>query len=161
VLAVTSATLAIVAHAAAGGGLPDTGLTALLTVGLAAIGIVMAGGRRSTASIMAVLGATQLATHVLLSFQAMDMPGAMSYNGVTMIGAHAIAVLVTGCLLARADSAIFAVAAALARLLPTLVAAPPVPAAPALPLPRVAPLRRPTGVLAARANARRGPPTSG
>jgi EamA domain-containing membrane protein RarD len=161
VLAVTSATLAIAAHRLAGGALPDTGLTIVLTFGVAGIGITMADKQRSASAILAVLGAAQLATHLLLSVQTMDMPGmgsgAMPY-GTSMIGTHVVAVLITTALLTRADAAVFAVAAALARLLPVLVAAPPVPAAPARPRPRVAPLARPTSVLLCRDNARRGPP---
>jgi hypothetical protein len=161
VLAVTSATLAIAAHRLAGGGLPDTGLTIVLTFGVAGIGVTMASKQRSVWAILAVLGVAQLATHLLLSVETMDMPGmgpGMMPYGTSMIVTHVVAVLVTAALLTNADAAVFAVAAALARLLPVLVSAPPVPTAPTRPPPRVAPLLLPTSVLLCRANARRGPP---
>jgi hypothetical protein len=161
-LAVTSATLAIAAHRLAGGGdPPDTGLTIVLAFGVAGIGVTMAGKQRSVWAILAVLGVAQLATHVLLSVNTMDMPGmgpaGMQYT-TGMFGAHAIAVLVTAAVLTKADAAVFAASAALARLLPTLLSAPPVPGAPVRPLPRVAPLVRPVSVLLCRENGRRGPP---
>jgi len=160
-LAITSATLAVAAHRLAGGGLPHTGLTIVLTFGVAGIGVTMANKQRSMWAILVVLGVAQLATHLLLSIQMMDMPGmapaTMPY-GTTMLGAHTIAVLVTTVLLTKADAAVFTVSAALARLLPILVSAPPVPTAPSRPRPRVAPLLRPTSVLSCRENARRGPP---
>src|ERR1700743_3007616 len=91
-LAVTSAMLAVAAHAAAGGGLPDPGLTALLTIGVAAVGVALADRRRSAGAIIAVLGAAQLATHVLPSFAEMGMAGDMGMAGhsytLAMLGAH-------------------------------------------------------------------------
>lgn len=162
VLAVTSAALAIAAHAVGGGDLPGTGLTVLLTVGVAAVGIAMADRRCSGLSILVVLGFAQLATHVLLSFESMDMHmhhGAGPHvNGPLMLAAHAVAVPLTAALLAKADAVLFLVAAVLARLLPVLLTVPPVPGAPARPLPRLHPRDRVTAVLLARSNARRGPP---
>jgi hypothetical protein len=165
-LAVTSAVLAVGAHAAAGGGLPSTGLTALLTVGVAAAGIAMAGRRRSTLAILAVLGAAQLATHVLLSVQTlaadqvMAMHG-MPFDGGSMIGAHVVAVLVSAGLLAKADAAVFAIAAVLAMVLPTVLRVPPVPEAPPGPRPFPTPVDRTTiRILLRRSNARRGPPVT-
>ena len=162
VLAVTSAALAIAAHAVGGGEVSGTGLTVLLTVGVAAVGIAMADRRCSTVAILAVLGSAQLATHVLLSFESMDMhpnqgPGP-HVDGTLMLGAHAVAVLLTAGLLARADAVVFLVAAALARLAPPLVTPPPVARPPARPLPRVRPRDLLTAVLLCRSNARRGPP---
>jgi hypothetical protein len=159
-LAATSATLAVAAHAVAGGALPDTGLTALLTAGVAAIGTAMADRRRSTGAILAVLGAAQLATHVILSFDEMTMPGAPHVGGLTMTGAHALAVLVSAGLLARADAAVFLVVAVLAMLLPTVWSTPPVPAAPSGARRRVLAQDRCTAVLLRRSHARRGPPVA-
>lgn len=162
VLAVTSAALAIAAHAVGGGDLPGTGLTVLLTVGVAAVGIAMADRRCSGVSILVVLGVAQLATHLLLSFESMDMymnSGAGPHvDGSTMLAAHAVAVPLTALLLTKADAALFLVAAVLARLLPTMLAIPPVPEAPARPLPRLRPVDRVATVLLCRSNARRGPP---
>lgn len=162
-LAVTSAALAVAAHTAGGGAVPDTGLTVLLTVGVAAIGIAMADRRCSTPAILTLLGCSQAATHVLLSFESMDMHMAMGGagphpNAAVMLGAHAVAVLLTAGLLAKADAAVFLVAAVLAWLLPVLFTVPPVPEAPARPLPRVHPRNVVVTVLLRRSNARRGPP---
>lgn len=76
-LAVTSTTLAITAHAVAGGGLPDTTLSAFVTVGvltvgvlpvgIAAVGVGLADRRRSPGVILAVLAGAQLATQVSLA----------------------------------------------------------------------------------------------
>jgi hypothetical protein len=163
-LAVTSAVLAVAAHAAAGGGLPSTGLTALLTVGVAAAGIAMAGGRRSTLAILTVLGAAQVAIHVLLSVQSltggMGTHG-MAFDGVGMIGAHTIAVLLSACLLAKADAAVFALVALLAMVLPTVLCVPPVPEAPAGPRPFPTPVDRLTvRIRSLGGNGRRGPPVA-
>jgi hypothetical protein len=147
--------------------LPDTGLTVLLTVGVAAVGIAMADRRRSTGAILAVLGAAQLASHVLLSFG--DDVGAMhmttasalpSMNGMAMLGAHVIAVLVSAALLAGADTAVFLVVAVLAILLPRLLTAPPVPSGPSAPRRVVLAQDRCVAVLLRRSHARRGPPVT-
>jgi hypothetical protein len=164
VLAVTSATLAVAAHALAGGGIPDPGLTGLLTIGVAAVGVAVADRRRSLGAIVAVLGAAQLATHVLLSFAAMGLTGDMSMvaRGYTlpMLGAHAVAVLVSAWLLVRADDVLFLVAAALARLLPRLLSPTAIPEAPHQPRPVPAGPDRTTTVLLRRSHARRGPPVT-
>jgi hypothetical protein len=159
VLAVTSAALAVLAHTAAGGTLPDTGLTVLLTVGVAAVGVTLASRRRSTAAVLAVLAAAQLASHVLLSVDAMG--GMPSHgDGLPMLGAHALAVLVSAVVLARADDAVFLVAAVLAMLLPVL-AVPPPPEAPVRIRRRLRPADRQVTVLLRRSHARRGPPATG
>ncbi len=164
VLAVTSATLAVAAHAVAGGGLPDAGVTALLTIGVAAVGVALADRRRSIGAIIAVLGAAQLATHVLLSFAEMGMAGDMGMVGhgytLPMLGAHAVAVLLSAWLLVRADDALFLAASVLARLLPRLLSLPGVPEAPQHPRPAVPGQDRSTTVLLRRSNARRGPPVA-
>jgi hypothetical protein len=176
VLAVTSATLAVAAHAVAGGELPDAGVTALLTIGVAAVGVALADRRRSIGAILAVLGAAQLATHVLLSFAGTGMSGSMggAMSGamagdahmvthgysLPMLGAHAVAVLISAWLLARADDAVFLAASVLARLLPRLFSALVVPDAPRRPRPVVAGQDRALTVLFRRSNARRGPPVA-
>jgi hypothetical protein len=169
VLAVTSAALAVAAHAVAGGGVPDAVSTVLLTIGVAVIGVAMASRRRSTGAILIVLGAAQLAMHLLLSFDTTTMPGmgmqvtgqaGPPFGGIAMLSAHALAAVLTAFLLAKADAAVFAVAAALARLLPTLLAAPPVTAGPARLRPGAAPRASSTAVSLWRDNARRGPPVA-
>ncbi|HEY3753332.1 MAG TPA: hypothetical protein VGL80_29435 [Pseudonocardiaceae bacterium] len=162
-----SATLAVAAHALAGGGLPATGLTVVLTLGLAAIGVAIADRRRSTGTILAVLGAAQLVTHVLLSLSPMHMAGdvviadgAPRADSAGMLGAHVIAVLVSAVLLAKADAAVFLITAVLAMLLPSLLIAPPVPSAPAGARPHAVPQDRSISVLLRRSHARRGPPVT-
>lgn len=167
-LAVTSATLAVAAHTVAGGMRADTGLTLLLTVGVAAVGVAMADRRRSPGAILVVLGAAQLASHVLLSFgdnigdmsmsSAQAMPSQV--NDTAMLGAHVLAVLLSAALLAGADTAVFFVAAVLAMLLPRLLTAPPVASAPPGARRFVLAQDRCTAVLLRRSHARRGPPVT-
>lgn len=116
-LAVTSATLAVAAHAVGGGMVPDVGLLLLPTLGLAAVGVALADRRRGLGVILPTLGAAQLATHTLLSLADSGMP-ADRVDPWVMTGAHAVAVVLTALLLTRADGVVFRVARALARLLP-------------------------------------------
>ncbi|HEX3781918.1 MAG TPA: hypothetical protein VHX38_19815 [Pseudonocardiaceae bacterium] len=157
-LAVVSGALAAGAHELGGGGMPKIGVTAVLTVGVAAIGIALADRRSALPAILALLGMAQLATHVLLAVETMNMPGMHQDDGLAMVGAHTVAVLVSAVLLAKADAAVFQVIAALTRLLPTVLTTPPVPEAPKRPLVRVHAGDRATSVLLCRSNARRGPP---
>lgn len=162
-LAGTSAALAIAAHAVAGGGLPDTGLTVLLTAGVAAVGVALADRRRSTWTLLAVLGAAQLATHVLLTVDMSGMAGmaaeGLEFNGTTMLIAHMVAVTVSALLLARVDDAVFLAASVFARLLPTVLV-PPEPTTPPAVRPVGVPVVPPAAVLLCRGNARRGPPVA-
>lgn len=169
VLAITSATLTVTAHAMAGGMPPDTGLTVLLTIGVAAVGVALADRQRSATAILIVLAVAQLASHALLSLgtpampgmtDMTDMPGTQHVNGLAMLAAHTIAVLLSAALLARADAAVFLFAAVLAMLLPRLLVAAP----PAVPVARVRPVTAPkdtaTAALLCRGHGRRGPPVS-
>lgn len=155
-LAVVSAALAVAAHTVAGGMMPDPGLTALLTVGVAAVGIAMADRRRSQGAILLVLGAAQLATHVLLSVASQGMPDVV--DPLVMTAAHAVAVLVAAVLLARADGVVFGLAGLLAMLLPRVLVTPPPPAGPHVSWRWVVPVDRATAVLLRLASPRRGPP---
>jgi hypothetical protein len=157
-LAVTSAALAVAAHAVAGGGLPDPALTALLTVGLAAFGVALADRRHGVGTVLLVLGAAQLATHVLLSVAEPDMAGGRMDTPLLMTGAHAVAVLVTAALLASADAVLFRLAAVFSMLLPTVLVAPPVPAGPVALRCAATPLHRPMSALLRLSDPRRGPP---
>ena len=169
VLAVTSATLAVIAHVIGGGMAPDTGLTVLLTAGVAAGGVALADRQRSGFAILVALGVSHLAIHLLLSLSApamsatsmsagMDMSGGPGVNGQVMLAAHCVAVLLAAGLLTKAEVAIFLLAALVAMLLPRWITVLPVrlvpPAAP-----------RPAEhadqvmlVLLRRACSRRGPP---
>ncbi|GAA1330460.1 hypothetical protein [Saccharothrix algeriensis] len=161
-LAVTSAALSVAAHGAAGGdptefapALPLTALTAL-------VGTALADRGRSPWAILAVLGAAQVGQHALLSLgdHVADGPG-LGFSPVAMTAAHVVAALLTGLLLARADSALTvvstAVSTAVSRLVPVLCAF--VPTAHATPPPTAPPgPDAPTAVLLRRVNGRRGPP---
>jgi hypothetical protein len=159
-LAGTSAALAVAAHAVAGGMLPSTGLTVLLTVGVAAAGIALADRRRGPVAILFALGSAHLGIHLMLSVAATGEPMASRpVNGWLMAGGHLLAVLLAAAVLTRAEDAVFALAAAWAMLLPRWSVGP-------LP-PRIASLRLPTdlppvdrllAVLLRRSCARRGPP---
>jgi hypothetical protein len=163
VLAVISTALAVTAHAVAGGGLPDTGLTVLLLAAVAGVGIALAGARLSVWTILAVLGPTQLVMHLVLSMDMTDMAtmdgASLPYNGVAMVLAHVVAVTVTAAMLSHADDAMFFIASVVVRVVPTIVVAPPpAPAASPKSRPAAAPAIRPAAVVRCRANARRGPP---
>jgi hypothetical protein len=123
-LAVTSAVLAVAAHVVGGGMVPDLGLTALLTVGLAAVGVALADRRRGAGVLMAVLGAAQLGTHVLLSL-ASDGMSMDRVDPLVMTAAHTVAVVLTAVLLAGADAVVWQLASVLARLLPRPLVGPP------------------------------------
>jgi hypothetical protein len=154
-----SAALAVAAHAVAGGMAPDPGLTALLTVGVAAVGVAMADRRRGQGAILLVLGAAQLATHVLLSVASQDMPGSGEVvNPLVMTAAHAAAVVVAAVLSARADGVVFGLAGLLAMLLPRVLVTPPPPVGPRVSWRWVVPVDRATAVLLRLASPRRGPP---
>lgn len=155
VLSVTSAALAIAAHTIGGGTAPDPGLTLLLTVGMAAVGVALAGRRRGFGVILPVLGAAQLATHELLGLT--DGMSASMVDPLMMTAAHAVAVVLTALLLAHADAVIFRAAAALSRLLPVSWTDPRV--ADRVSVPRCADSpARPLAVLLALTSPRRGPP---
>jgi hypothetical protein len=142
--------------------LPDLGLTALLTVGVAAVGTALADRRRGPGVILLTLAAAQLATHVLLSLTA--DPGAMApmtpspVGPLAMLAAHAVAVVLTALLLAGADAVLFRVAAALARLLPRPLVGPPVTVPPPSRCGFADPVDRTLAVLLRLASPRRGPP---
>ncbi|MBO0839479.1 MAG: hypothetical protein J2O49_01475, partial [Sciscionella sp.] len=139
-LAGCSSALAIAAHAIGGGGLPDAGVTALLTVLIAAGGIALADRQRGTVAILTALGVSQLGMHEMLGVLAdpgmanagmahmstMPAPSASyasmihpsTIHPTVMLAGHALAVLITAWLLAGAESAIFGLAGALCGLLP-------------------------------------------
>ncbi|GDY31133.1 hypothetical protein [Gandjariella thermophila] len=160
-LALTAGALAVTAHGLAGGGWPDSGFTLLLTALLAAAGTALAGRRRGLPAILGALGASQVALHLLLT----DLDphpdagaGGMAADWRVMTAAHTVAVLLTALLLTRAEAAVFAVAAAIAALLPRRMAPGPVNAGPRQ---RVIPAVRAgteLRVLFRRVCARRGPP---
>jgi len=156
VLAVTSALLAGTAHVAAGAPAPGGTLTVLLTVGVAAAGTALADRRRGPVALLAAVGTTQVLMHLLLHgnhSHAAPVPPA------TMVTAHAVAVVVTALLLARAEAAVFAVAAAWRRIVAAVPLRLPLPprrraGQPVVPAEVPTPLR----LLLATLLRRRGPP---
>ncbi|GGM57449.1 hypothetical protein GCM10012275_30700 [Longimycelium tulufanense] len=160
-LAFTSAILAGTGHAAAGGGLPDAELTAVLTVALAGISIALADRRRGFGVILLTLGGSQVVLHTLLQvFSGHVHHTAPRFDSLQMAAGHAVAALITAVLLTGAESAIFAVVAALSRLLPVWRTPPPATAPPRWCSIPGRPARTFLGVLLRRVCGRRGPPTS-
>ncbi|KAA2263761.1 hypothetical protein F0L68_09505 [Solihabitans fulvus] len=163
-LAVSSATLAVAAHGAAGGALPDTGLAAIVTVLIAAAGTALADRRRGGPAILAALGVSQLGQHLLLAGlgHRHDLAAAgAGVDGRLMTGAHVAAVLATALLLTRAETALFAVVSAVSLLLPRRLS--PAPIGVPLRVSVAPPARVDTlaEVLLRRVCSRRGPPVLG
>lgn len=156
--------LSIYGHASSGGELPGAGLLCVLGLLLAGFLIALADRRRGPLAVLVMVGGAQLALHALLQL----FGGAHSHmpamhgagpHPLLMTAGHALATVVTAAVLAGAESAVFTVAAVLARALPRPSAALPTPDVPA----RLAPVATPPGVRAsgvavARLYRRRGPP---
>jgi hypothetical protein len=161
VLAIISAALAVLAHVLGGGMPPSTGLTLLLTVGTAAGGVALADRQRGGFAILAALGSSHLAIHLILTLCTPDMDMGSPINAQAMLGAHLTAIALAAALLTRAERAIYALAELLAMLLPRwvvvlFVAPEPAPA----PTRDVAPAEKAIRVLLRRACSRRGPPVT-
>jgi hypothetical protein len=161
VLAVTSAALAVLAHVLGGGMPPATGLTLLLTAGVAAGGVALADRQRGGFAILAALGLSHLAIHLLLTLGTPAMDMGSPINAHVMLVAHVLAILLAAALLTRAERAIYALAEQLAMLLPRWIAvffaSPELPPAP----PRAPePAEKAMRVLLRRACSRRGPPAT-
>jgi len=160
-------------HVVAGGVAPDLGLLAVLGLLLAGFLITLADRRRGPLAILIAVGGSQLALHEVLqllggSHLAHAGPSGTSRIGTAalvgahpllMLGAHALATVITAVMLAGAEDAVFAVAAALGRAVPLVVTAPHATRPPGPPVPVTGPLdRRLRGVLGSRLHLRRGPP---
>ncbi|GGP38006.1 hypothetical protein [Saccharothrix coeruleofusca] len=163
-LAVTSAALSVAAHGAAGGEVTDFAPALPLTLLIAFAGTVLAERGRSPWTLLATLGVAQVGQHVLLNLGGHDhtrAPG-LDIDPAAMTAAHAVAALLTGLLLARADAVLTALARALAGVLSRLL---PVPGALPRPASRVpAPVPSTAAnalvdVLLRRVHGRRGPPS--
>jgi hypothetical protein len=158
-LAGCSAALAVAAHAAAGGVLPSAGLTVVLTAVLAGAGVALADRRRGLPAIFAVVAASQLAMHTLLSQAGHGHPAVDATVQMTVL--HAAAAVLVAVLLAGAEGAVFTAVAVLRWLLSGVVLVPrPLPdvrLAPRLVAP-VAAGSITLDVLLRRVHARRGPP---
>ncbi len=163
--------LSVCGHVAAGGALPDLGLTAVLALLLAGFLVTLADRRRGPLAITLLVGGSQLALHGLL--QVLGGPhehaaaplgaaplGPAAINPWLMTAAHTVAALLAAAVLTGAENTVFAVAAALARSLPRPPAALPCPTPATVPgtvvvVPCTGRLR---GVLGHRLHSRRGPP---
>jgi hypothetical protein len=172
-LAGCSAALTVAAHTAAGGSAPSTGLTLVLTMLLAGLGVALADRRRGFPVILVVVGTSQLGMHVLLSGPLYGTgygPGHGPESGhghdVTvaggMVALHAVAAVLTAVMLAGAESAVFATVAVLGWALRTVAVVPrPLPVlGPRLSFmpPAWMPGCLAIEVLLRRVHARRGPP---
>lgn len=111
--------LSYAGHLGAGGARPHTGLLVVLGLLLAGFLVDLADRRRGPLAILALVGGSQLAMHMLLQ---MLSTGAHQHTPAThpvlMLGAHTLATMVTAGILAGAESAVFAVASALASRVP-------------------------------------------
>jgi hypothetical protein len=95
-------------HTLASGMAPTTSSLAVAGVVAVLIGIVMSGRRWRLPSLLAVLAAAQLAFHVMLggtthAMPGMEGPGDGTHHPVLMVGAHALAVIVSAVLLERGE----------------------------------------------------------
>ncbi|HVV13473.1 hypothetical protein [Amycolatopsis sp.] len=153
-LALSSGGLAITAHALGGGGFPDASLTLLLTALVGWTGAALAEKTRGPLGVLAVLGSAQLAMHLVLT-ELMDHHGPVH---AAMYAAHAAATVLTGLLLAHAETMLRAAAATLWLLLPVVWRSAPIPAGPDL-APAPAPENTPLiTVVLSRVHGTRGPP---
>lgn len=122
VLATTSASLSVAAHAAAGGALPDPGTTAVITVLLTGAGVALADRRRGSRVIVGALTISQLALHAFLqlvgSHQHQNGHAGLPFDPPMMLAGHLLAAVLTGLLLARAEHALFVAAKFLRMILP-------------------------------------------
>lgn len=119
-LAGSSAALAISAHTAADGGLPDPALTAFLTVLIGWVATSLAGRFTGVIGILGTLAVAQTLMHTLLTVLS-EHPGAgVAIDPVAMTLAHAGATLVTAVLLSHAERGLLLVAASVRRLLPVV-----------------------------------------
>ncbi|MEU4801442.1 hypothetical protein [Actinosynnema sp. NPDC023587] len=157
-LAVTSAALSVAAHGAAGGDLTEFAPALPLTALIALAGTALAERGRSPWTILATLGVAQVGQHALLNLghHVPEGPGT-GFDPLAMTAAHAVAALLTGLLLARADSALSALAWAVSRLAPVLLSFAPVEHR-TCPLPSSPTPDTLTAVVLRRVNGRRGPP---
>lgn len=153
-LALSSAGLAITAHALADGGLPDTSLTLVLTVLIGWTGAALAEKTKGPLGVLVVLAVAQVAMHLVLT----ELMGHMSSPPPQMYLAHAIATVLTAGLLAHAEAMTRVAVAALRLLLPVVWRPAPVAGVPATTPVSPAADRPVLSVLLRRVHGRRGPP---
>ncbi|WP_461143629.1 hypothetical protein [Salinifilum aidingensis] len=131
-LTTTSAALSVAAHAAAGGALPDPGVTAVITALLASAGVALADRQRGPLGILSALAANQMAFHVFFQLSgahaAHPVHPATPFAPVQMAFGHIASAILTGLLLSSAERALFGVARFLRRVLPRVPHRTPPPA---------------------------------
>jgi hypothetical protein len=159
-LAVTSASLGVAAHGAAGGSLVEftPALPLVLLIALAAT--ALADRRRSPPAILGALGAAQFAQHELLGLMHHHhgSTGGFGFDPVQMTTAHALAALGTGLVLVKADDALVSLVDVVSRLLPRTLTPGPVLVAPRTTACRAAAGPALIELLLKSVNGRRGPP---
>ncbi|GAB3286337.1 hypothetical protein [Parasphingorhabdus pacifica] len=120
-LAITSASLSVAAHTAAGGSLPEPGMTTVITLLLAGTGVALANRKRGPKHIVGALLVAQCALHQSLQVTGSNgHPGhaAAPFDTATMTFGHIAVAVLTGLVLARAEHALFVVATFLGMILP-------------------------------------------
>jgi hypothetical protein len=161
VLAVAATLIALTAHlVASGGGSPHVGSALPVALLVGGVATRLADRCANPVPMTALLGAAQLAIHMLLTVSARDhhtAPDAPSDSG-DMIAAHAVAVVVTALLLSHADALLTRLRTAVLAFLPRVVAVPEPVGPPVVVFPR-----RPRAVHAhlvrlVHVSPRRGPP---
>lgn len=153
-LAVTSGALTVAAHGAGGGSLSEFIEVVPLVVLIAGAAASLADRRNGKLSVLAALGVSQFAQHLLLTWVDHVHTSTLTAQ---MVAAHVVAAILTGILLFHAENAVFSLVAAVTRLVPRPFT--PMPATAPLPVPVAAPVALPL-VLRTKAHGRRGPPAS-
>lgn len=153
-LAVTSGALTVAAHGAGGGSLAEFTKVVPLVVLIAGAAASLADRRSGKLSVIAALGVAQFAQHLLLSWSGHDH---LSTLTVQMAFAHVIAAVLCGFVLFYAENALFALVAAVSRMVPPPFT--PMPATRPLPVP-ITSRRAVRLVLLRRGHLLRGPPVS-
>lgn len=153
-LAVTSGALTVTAHGAGGGSLAEFTKVVPLVVLIAGAAASLADRRSVKLSVITALGLAQFAQHVLLSWAGHDHVATLTSQ---MAFAHVIAAVCTGFVLFHAENALFALVAAVSRMVPPPFT--PMPAIRPLPVP-ITSRRAVNQVLLRRAHLLRGPPVS-
>ncbi|WP_433870761.1 hypothetical protein [Saccharopolyspora sp. CA-218241] len=122
VLAITSSSLSVAAHAAAGGALPGPGSTAVIISLIAGAGAALAGRKRGSWSILGALAVSQGALHAFLQLMGTHQHGSgvapMPFSPWEMTAGHAAVAVGTALVMAHAERALFVAASLLGRLLP-------------------------------------------
>lgn len=157
-LAGSSGLLAVSAHIAADGGMPDPSLTVVLAALIGWIGTSLADRTRGTIGILSTLAAAQVVMHFTLSALDTHEGSAAGAASPAMTATHGIATLLTAVLVHHAERGLDVLSSAMRRLLPVVWTAPPPPHGkpPRVLAPTV--VSSHVEVLLRRVCARRGPP---